>query len=308
MNERGFSLVDALLSIAIMSIVSASAMRVVTTLPGQMTRWHDAAEARQRLRVIDARGSWLAANAAPIVLDIEGTVARVPSLWPRRLGLLRAGGVPDVSDTAVTFLARPDGHRQLTLVDPLNGGGGDVALAPQPGCGAAAACGLVPGDLVLVVSGASACGLYRVSAVAARLTLDALMPAGASGFAPGAVVVPVSMTTLFLDEDAGELRIYDGYRSDNVIVDAVEGIGIALAVAAPPAFGPAEWGGAFVDAEGAWRGTGRLGDGPYAGTGPLAFDVDQLTLHGVAANVTLAGSPGSLPASARLHWRTPGWR
>ena len=307
MNERGFSLVDALLSVAIMSIVSASAMRVVTTLPLQTARWHDAAESRQRLRVIDGRGAQLAANAGPIALDIGGVVARVPSLWPRRLGLLRAGAVTDVSVSAVTFLARADGHRVLTLVDVLGGGGGDVAVAPQPGCGAATACGLAPGDAVLVVSSVSACGLYRVSAIGARLTLEALMP-GAAGFAAGAALVPVSVTTMYVDDETDELRLYDGYRSDNVLIDAVESLSIDLAPASPPAFAMGERGGPFVDEDGAWRGTGRLGDGPYAGTGALAFDVDQLALRGVSLRVTLAAQAGVASPSARLIWRTLGWR
>ncbi len=311
MNDRGFSLVDALLSIAIMSIVSASAMRVLATLPAQTARWHDAAESRQRLRVIDGRGAQLAANAGPIVLDIGGVTARVPSLWPRRLGLLRAGAVTEVSASAVTFLARVDGHRLLTLADTLGGAGGDVAAVPQPGCGTHAACGLAPGDAVLVVSSANACGVYRVSAIGARLTLEALMPAGPGGFAPGSAVVPVSIHSLYLDDDAGELRLYDGYRSDNVMVDAVQNVDIALAAAAPPEFAVQEWGGPFVDQEGVWRGTGRLGDGPYAGTGALAFDVDQLALRSVAARVTLmtlTAQAGVPAASALLIWRTLGWR
>ncbi|MDQ3168576.1 MAG: type II secretion system GspH family protein [Acidobacteriota bacterium] len=308
MNERGFSLVDALLSIVIMSIVSAFATRVLTTLPAQTARWHDAAESRQRLRVIDGRGARLAANAGPIVVDIGGVTARVPSLWPRRLGLLRAGAVTEVSASAVTFLARADGHRLLTLTDTLGDGGGDVAAVPQPGCGADASCGLEPGDAVLVVSSTSACGLYRVSAIGARLSLEALMAAGAGAFGPGAAVVPVSVTSLFLDEDAGELRLYDGYRSDNVMVDGVQGVEIALAAAAPPAFAVQEWGGPFVDHEGVWRGTGRLGDGPYAGTGALEFDVDQLALRGVAATVTLTALAGAPAASALLIWGTLGWR
>ena len=301
MNERGFSLVDALLAIAIFSLVSASTLGVVTTLPAQTARWQDAAEARQRLRVIDGRGARLAANAGPIVLDVGGEIARVPSLWPRRLGLLRAGDVTEVSATAVTFLSRTDGHRVLALAETLSGSG-TVAVTPAAGCGAAAACGLSAGDIVLAVSEASACGLYRVTATGARLTLEALMPAGA--FAPGAALVPVSVTTLFLDEEAGELRVYDGYRSDNVLVDAIERLVIALEPGPPPAIAAEEWGGPFVDDAGVWRGTGRLGDGPYAGSGALAFDIDQIALRAVAAGVTSSDRPDVPAIAASLWWRT----
>ena len=301
MNERGFSLVDALVAIAIFSLVSASTIGVVTTLPAQTSRWQDAAESRQRLRVIDGRGARLAANAGPIVLDVGGAIARVPSLWPRRLGLLRAGDAAEVSATAVTFLSRTDGHRVLTLAETLSGSG-VVAVTQGAGCGAAAACGLSSGDTVLVVSETSACGLYRVTATGARLTLETLMQVGA--FPPGAALVPVSLTTLFLDDEADELRAYDGYRSDNVLVDAIERLAIALESGSPPAFAAKEWGGQFVDEAGVWRGTGRLGDGPYVGSGALAFDIDQIAVRALAASVTLSDRPGVPAIAASLWWGT----
>ena len=307
MNERGFSLVEALVALAVMSLVWASATGVLVALPAQTARWHDAADARQRLRVVDARGARLAANAGPIALRVGARVARVPSLWPRRLGLVRAGAVTDVSTTAVTFIARTSLQRVMTLDDALSASGGSVAVSPGPGCGSAAACGLASGDTVLVVSETSVCGLYRVVAAGARLTLEGLMPDGAGGFAAGAAIVAVMVTTMFLDEDSGELRLYDGYRSDNVLIDGVQGLTVALEAGAALPFETGEQGGPFVDEEGAWPGTGRLGDGPFVGSGPLAFDVDQILLRGVAMDLTLVAAPPAAPPAAAVTWRTRGW-
>jgi hypothetical protein len=117
-----------------------------------------------------------------------------------------------------------------------------------------------PGDILMAVSATSDIGLFRVASVNARLTLEALMPGAA--FAAGSVLLPVTMASLAFGD--GELRLYDGYRSDGVVVDGLAGFDVT--------FEPAGL---------------RLGDGPWIGTGPLAFDADQLLVRGVRSEVAL---------------------
>ncbi len=275
MSERGFSLIEAIVSLGVMAIVLASAMGVVAALPRQAARWEDAADARQRLRVIDARGARLAANAGPIGVRVDDDIVRVPSIWPRRLGLIGAGPPAEVSPGVVTFVSRADGHRMLVLDEPLGPSGGAVAARGSPGCGTAAACRVSPGDILMAVSAASDVGLFRVTAVSARLALDAVMPG--VGFAAGSVLVPVTLASLAFE--AGELRLYDGYRSDSVVVDGLAGFALTF-----------EPGGL------------RLDDGPWMGTGPLAYDVDQLRVRGVAGEIALLEREGPAAHRALVVW------
>jgi prepilin-type N-terminal cleavage/methylation domain-containing protein len=283
-SDRGFTLVEALLALGVMAIVLTSAMGVVVALPRQAARWEDAAEARQRLRVVDARASRLAANAAPIDVRVGAAMVRVPGVWPRRLGLTRAGAPGDVSPEAVTFLSRADGHRSLVLDETLAAGGGAVAARGQAGCGTAPACRVVEGDLLLAVSAASALGLYRVSDVGGQLpggavvlTLEALMTGPSSG--AGSVLVPVGVASLEFDGAAGEVRIYDGYRSDNIVADGLATVAFALESGA------------------------LLGDGPWVGAGPLAFDADQLSVRTVRAEAGLVLQPERGNEAVRFGWR-----
>ena len=275
MNERGFTLVEVIVSLGVMGIVLASAMGVVAALPRQAARWEDAADARQRLRVVDARGARLAAGAGPIRVRTGAAEIRVPSIWPRRLGLIEAGAPGDVTPGAVTFVSRPDGHRTLLLDETLGPPGGTVAVRGSAGCGTAPACRVTPGDILMAVSDGSDVGLFRVTAVNARLTLSALMPGPA--FAAGSVLVPVTVAALSFAD--GELRLYDGYRTDGVIVDGLASHAIA--------FEPAGL---------------RLDDGPWVGTGPLAFDADQLLVRGVTSAVALVAREGVTAERARLVW------
>lgn len=275
MSERGFSLVEAIVSLGVMGIVLASAMGVVAALPRQASRWEDAADARQRLRVVDARGARLAVNAGPIGVRVGAATIHVPSLWPRRLGLIDAGAPGDVSQGVITFVSRADGHRALVLDEPLGPSGGAVAARGSPGCGTAPACGVSTGDILMAVSAASDVGLFRVSGVHARLGLEALMPG--VPFQAGSVLVPVALASMTFD--AGELRLYDGYRSDGIVVDGLAGFAMTFEPAAL-----------------------RLDDGPWTGTGPLAFDADQLLLRGAAGEVALVARDGLPAQRALLVW------
>lgn len=262
MNERGFTLVEAIVSLGVMGIVLASAMGVVAGLPRQAAQWEEAADARQRLRVIDGRGARLASGAAPFSVRAGATDIRVPAVWPRRLGLIDAGAPGDVTPHAVTFLSRAGAQRMLRLDEPLAAAGGTVSVRAAAGCGAAAACRVSQGDIVLGVSAAGDLGLFRVSAVSARLTLDVLMRGAA--FPAGSVLVPVTMASLSFAD--GELRVYDGYRSDAAVVDGLAGHAMTFE---PPDL--------------------SLHDGPWQGTGPLAFDADQLQVRAVTTESVLAG-------------------
>lgn len=301
MSSRGAALVDAIVALAVTAVVCLAAAEILIALPARNARWDESAEARQRLRVLDARVAGRITHATPIEVDVAGTRVRVPSLWPRRLGFWHADDVAHVTDAAITVLARADGHRELTLVSALGSTGGVVDVTSAAGCGTAAFCGLTVGDIVLAVSADNACALFRVQGVTPLLDLAALM-SGGPGFATGAVLVPGVVTVVAFDPDEHAVRFYDGYRSDNVLVDEVEAVTFVLEPAAPPASDLAEWGGPFVDEAGHWRGSGALGDGPFVGSGPMTFDIDQLACGGVSASIVLTGAPG-----VATTWRTPQW-
>lgn len=284
MDERGAALLEALIASALALVIGAAVLGVLAELPAQAARWEEAAAARQRVRAVEVRLARIAAGARSIELQVDGAPVRVPSIWPRRLGLFRPGGAGEVSAGAVTFLSRVDGHRDVVLASALGSTASSVAFAPGPGCGAAPACGLRAGDLLLAVSRDGACGLFRVSAAGERLDLAAVMEPGAPAFEPGSVLVPIVVDALSFDAGAGALRRYDGYRSDNVMADGLrDGV-----------FEP-------------WP-AAALGDGPFIGTGPLAFDVDQLSLEGVGLTLSALPVPRMPPApGARLSWRAGRW-
>jgi len=283
-DDRGAALLEALIASALVAVVGAAVLGVLAELPAQAARWEEDAAARQRVRAIEVRLARIAAGAAPIQVDVDGARVRVPSIWPRRLGLFRPGAPGEVSPDAATFLSRGDGHRAVVLASALGSGSSSVAFTTDPGCGTAPACGLREGDLVLAVSREGACGLFRVGAVGERLDLAAVMDPAVAAFDPGSVLVPVVVDAVSFDSDEGALRRYDGYRSDNVMAD-----GLRTVVFEP------------------WP-AAALGDGPFIGSGPLAFDVDQLSLEGIGVRLEPLPVARTPPTpGARLRWRNSRW-
>ncbi|MEX2270060.1 MAG: hypothetical protein WD690_01225 [Vicinamibacterales bacterium] len=284
MDERGSALAEALIVTAIVGAIWAAAAGVLAEVPAQAAKWEDAAAMRQRIRVIDARLRRIASSAVPIALEVDGRSVIVPSVWPRRLGYLRPGGSGEVSATAVTFLSRVQAHRALTLAGTLTSAG-DVMAVPQPGCGSEIACGLAEGDTVLAVAQDGACGLYRVEEPGVRLRLAALMQPGASSFGPGSVLTRVAIDAISFDPGEGGIRRYDGYRSDNVMVDGVRAFAI-------------DW---------TERAAG-LADGPFIGTGPMAYDTDQAAVRAITMTVDLIEAPPAIAARRTvLRWGMPRW-
>lgn len=283
MSERGAALVEALIVTATVGLIWASAVRALAELPAQSVRWETASAARQGVRVIETRVARLAA-VTPIAIEVDGAVVRVPAVWPRRLGLFRPAQAGDVSVSEVTFLSRTDDHRVLILTEALPREGGSVAFSAPAGCGTAPACGIRASEIVLAIERSGACGLFRVTLAGARLTLAAIAESGADAFAPGSVVLPVRVDVVSFDRDERALRRYDGYRSDNILVDGLDEARFEM------------------DAD------GPLGDGPFIGTGPLGWDVDQLCIRRLRLQITLtAAADAAFARTAAYGWRVRSW-
>ena len=284
MGERGAVLIEALIVTLTAAVVGMVALQAIAVLPERAAAWEEAAAVRQRVRVVEARLARIASRAARIELEVDGESVAIPSLWPRRLGLFRAGGETDVSSSAVTFLSRTDAHRTLMLASALSGGG-DALVYALPGCGADAACGVRAGDFVLIAAADGACGLFRVTSIGSRWNLLPLMPPGAPAFPAGSVIVPIVIDVIDFAADEGAIRRYDGYRSDSVMADGVR------------------------DAAFAYRGDGAvaLGDGPFVGTGPLAYDIDQLRLDGIGTRIFFAAPAPANALEMAFEWRLRPW-
>lgn len=286
MRDRGAALVEALIVTATAGLIWAAAVRVLADLPAQASAWEEAAAARQGLRVIEARLARLAAGAEVIALDVDGRDVRIPAVWPRRLGLFRPGAAGDVSARDITILSRVDGHRSLMLASALGADGSSVDASPRQGCGSAPACGLREGDAVLAAARDGECGLFRVDAAGTRLALAPLMQPGIQAFPPGSVLIPIVIDAVAFDAAEGALRRYDGYRSDSILVDGLRRVTITAAAAQPI----------------------TLGDGPFIGSGPLAYDVDQRSLSGIEMSIEpIDGARGGLPRVVTLRWRARAW-
>jgi hypothetical protein len=95
-------------------------------------------------------------------------------------------------------------------------------------------------------------------------------------------MVPIRVDAITFDAGESAIRRYDGYRSDNVMADEVRAMAF-------------EWP------------AGVLGDGPFVGSGPLAYDVDQLLVREVRLAIDLVESTDRIARRTWLAWRAGPW-
>lgn len=328
-HDRGFSLTEALIAVCLLLVVVAAALAMA--LPGLDRAYAQpaSADAQQRARVaVDALVMDLKAGGAGLESGpwAGGLSHYLPPLVPRRLGAVEPDGPAVARQDAVAVISTAPGWRQARLLEPL-GPDGILVTADEPSCpDGVPVCGLVPGATILVFDEAGRFGFFSLDAVGATagLVQPLQIPAGGP-FPAGSAVADVSVRTYHFDQDARELRRYDGRTTDVPLVDDVVGVvfryfGDNVPPTRPkPPVGTAN---CLYDAAGNSVGglstlpgpaeglvelpLSMFSDGPWCGSGPTAYDVDLLRVRQVHAALRVQAAPAAVRAAGAAYVNA-GW-
>jgi len=237
-RERGFSLIEALISTALMLAVTSAAFTIMHPATGAFAVEPEAADMQQRLRVaVDLLSKDLAmAGAGAYTGPHAGSlVYSFPAVLPFRQGAARADSPGTFATDRITVIFVPSTPAQSTLTEPLAGATARFAAGAETGCPfdpgsgtAATRCGFARDQTVLVYDAAGGYDLFTVAAVAVgEATLAMRKPGAASGtFPPGSRIVEAENHTYSLrsDDSAGTYQLMhdDGTgRVDTPVVDHV---------------------------------------------------------------------------------------
>jgi hypothetical protein len=244
---RGFSLVELLVSTAIMLAVGA----VVVSLlgPARRASWlqPEVSEIQQRGRV--AAGllykDLVMAGAGPYQ---GGEGARTGPLsqffapvLPYRAG--RSGSDPARGvfhrDDAVTIVYVPATAAQARISVPMDASS-DVVVELQPGCPQDdPACGFEAGMSALLFDGTTAWDAFEVVEVlGSALRVVHRGQSFTRSYQPGSTVVQAEWHTYYFDPAQHQLRYYDGLYTDVPVVDNVAGVRFTYFGTADPPPGP----------------------------------------------------------------------
>ena len=274
MSAAGFSLAETLVTLVLTLMVVGTAISVALPASRASMVQPEVMDVQQRARVaaemiardLASAGAGFYAGPARGALP-----ASVPAVLPRRMGATHGDG-PDVARaTAVTMFSVPMTAAQTTTSAPISSASLTLAVNAAANCGAAALCGLLAGQDVIVADGAGHFDVFRITQVnGATGTLRHHGQDLAWQYPAGVSVSQVVSRTYEFDAAAHQLRQYDGDQRDQTAVDHLAGVTFSYWGSAPggaPGFAPLPLS-AFTD-------------GPWSGAGTTRFDVDLLRVRSI---------------------------
>jgi hypothetical protein len=307
-DRSGFTVIEALGALAVSLVLLATVLLTFQPTLDEVSVVPEATDLHQRSRASEdvLRQALAPAGAGADLLGYATLTETVPAVWPRRLGRWSADVVPLAWADRLSVLTVPLLAPQAPMAAALLAGADQVAIAAHAACGIDPTCGFRRSQHVLVSDATGRTFAAQVADVAPGLiVLD--QPAPMTLALPGFVTV-TSLTVLYFDAARRQLRRYDGFASDQPLVDdvvwaAMRYYGDPLPPRYPAVAGQTT---CVAEADGSPRlpflgpapaplvelSAGALSDGPWCGGEPWLYDADLLRVRAIRVTLRLqAGSP-----------------
>lgn len=317
MNERGYTIVELLVAAAVMLAVIAGVSGVLHAAILRVPWLEESTDLQQRTR---AALELLAADIRSAGAgDPSGSLtARLPAVLPRT-----AAAPPTAASTAaLTVRYVPTGGAAARLGAPLLAADTTVVLEGGGTCVSnAVACGFRSGATVLVFDATGHGDLLSVDGIAPGALSASFTSPRVSSYPIGTDLAELVEVTYTLDPASRILQRQAGGVSlpvaDNVIALAFEYAGSLRRPREPaPPLGTANClyadDGTYLHAVVPSGGPevpiapAELADGPFCGTGPLAYDVDLLRIRSVRVRIRLDTGADALRGTDPTLFARPG--
>jgi prepilin-type N-terminal cleavage/methylation domain-containing protein len=230
-DERGYTLIEMLVSTAIMLVVAGGIFALVDPGTGAFRVQPEVADMQQRLRVgVDMLYKDLVmAGAGTYMGPSLGALQNFfPPIKPYRTGTTGADGPSNgiyYRPDAISLLYVPNTASQTTVTRVLGGSRSEVEVAPQPNCPKQdQLCGFREGQTVLMFDASGSFGTYTITNVQSSALHLQFRGQLSGNFSPGASITQVDSHVYYYDAAANQLRHYDGGQSDLPLVDNVVGL------------------------------------------------------------------------------------
>ncbi len=311
-HERGYSLIEVLVSMAIMMVVTGAVFQLVN--PGQSTSQvqPEVQDMQQRMRVgADALFKDLVmAGAGPYQGPVTGSLMGFfAPIIPRRTGKVSPDTVTSAFNDRVTITYVPNTYSQTTIVDPMPTPSTELKVHDQPHCPRGRQlCGFNQNDEVIIFDSTGNFDTFTVTEV--QDDAGHLQHRGQDfnhQYDPGASITQVRSHTYYLDAANRQLRDYDGDDSDFPVVDNVVGLRFDYFGDPAPPMQPKPPSGqanCLYDALGNYTASGMttlttgdgslaplpitmFRDGPWCGSGSNQFDADLYRVRKVRVTLRI---------------------
>ena len=230
-SQAGFTITEMLVATMIMMTVTGAVFTLMNPAQGTFQAQPEVSDMQQRLRVgIDTLAKDLVmAGAGAYIGGESGALTNYfAPIMPYRIGDEGADAPGSFFTDRISLLYVPPTPSQTTIRDPMPQNSTQLKVTTQdycPGGQQNDLCGFEEGMRVIIFDPSGAWDAITITSVQ-----DAALHLGYDGelsipYQPGAKITQVATHTYYLriDEDTNtyELRHYDGYQSDQAVVDNV---------------------------------------------------------------------------------------
>lgn len=235
MDDRGFTIVELLVSMFIMVGITAVIFSLVDPARGTYRTQPEVSDMQQRLRVgtsflsndLLMAGAGAPAGSQPEMLG--SLMNFFAPVQPYRVGFL--SGDPQAGvffrDNAITIMYIPPGSPSTSLSEPMPQPSSELKVEAQPGCPAGdELCGFHDGQRIIIFDETGSYDDMTITEVqTAALHLQHNMSVDGNNlskaYGAGAQVAQVMQRTYYYNEDTLQLMTYDGGTREEAVVDNV---------------------------------------------------------------------------------------
>ena len=272
-SERGYSIVELLVSTAIMLAVLGSVCEIMS--PAHATAFVQAEmqDMQQRARVVADRLThdlWLAGAGLTSGSRRGPLIRYFAPVLPRVCCGAGADAPGAISSNRLTMAFVPRGSPEAASSSAIGPGALHLDVAAGPSCPPSVpACGFADGDVLLVFDDSGQYDVFKLDLASGLPMLDPLTPAFDRQYAAGATICRVVVRSYYRDIASNQLFVAEGDGGPQPVVDRI----VALRFE-------------YVDASGTPFDV-LLGDGPWRGSGSLAYDADLLRVRRIRVSYTI---------------------
>jgi len=329
-SEAGYTLIELLVSTAIMITVTGAIFGLMNPAQGTAQTQPEVADMQQRMRIGNETmfKELVMSGAGPYQGPVTGALVNFfAPILPRRIGRVNPDQPTVFKQDTITLSYIPNSYSQTTISSAMPTPSAELKVTAQPNCPADVGnlCGFQDGMDVIIFDTSGNFDLFTITQVQnAAAHLQHRGQTLSKSYDVGASVTQIVSNTYYLNTQTNQLMRYNGNTDDIPIVDNVVDLRFEYfgdpnpPIAPKPPAGEAN---CLYDAAGNYvnlpilaADEGSLAplpgniltDGPMCGGGTNAFDVDLLRIRKVRVTMRVQAANAALRGADTLLFKNPG--
>jgi hypothetical protein len=329
-SESGYTLVELLVSTAIMITVTGAIFSLMNPAQGNAQTQPEVADMQQRMRVGNDTifKELVMSGAGPYQGPVTGSLVNFfAPILPRRVGFQNPDPPATFRDNTITLSYIPNSYSQTTISASMPNPSAELKVTDQPNCPADAGnlCGFKEGMDVIIFDTSGNFDIFTITNVQdAAAHLQHRGQTLSKAYDVGASVTQIVSNTYYLNTQTNQLMRYNGYTEDLPLVDNVVDLKFEYfgdpnpPVQPKPPAGEAnclyDAAGNYINLPTLTPDEGSLAplpaailkDGPMCGGGNNAFDADLLRVRKVRVTMRVQAANPALRGANTTLFKHPG--